>query len=89
MTDGDDITPERPEAEGLTRPELTTEEVEGAHLLANEARARLRADGFTDSEIDGWAITYYTMAPGGRDEGDVDGLIAFIAAEESEGQGTH
>jgi hypothetical protein len=84
MTDGDDITPERPEAEGLTRPELTIEEVEGAHLLANEARARLRADGFTDAQIDGWAVTYYRID---GDEGDVDGLIAFIRAEE-EGRGT-
>ena len=69
------------------QPELTIEEVEGARLLANEARGRLRADGFTDTEIDAWAITYYTMAAGGRDEGAADDLVAFITAEQAEGRG--
>jgi hypothetical protein len=87
MSSRDDITPEGPEAEGLVRPELTIEEVEGAHLLANEARGRLRADGFDDSEIDAWAITYYTLDAGGRDEGAADDLVAFIVAEQAEGRG--
>ena len=61
------------------------EEVEGDRLLANEARGRLRADGFTDAEIDAWVRAYYTQSVGGRDEGDVDGLIRFIRAEETSG----
>lgn len=32
--------------------------LEGAHLLANEARELLRADRFTDDQIDLWAETY-------------------------------
>jgi len=83
---GDDVTPERPEAEGLVEPELTIEEEEGARLLANEARHRLRADGFTDSEITAWAGTYYATTADGRDEGDADGLVAFIAAEQAAGR---
>jgi hypothetical protein len=86
VTNGDDITPEGPEDEGVAEPELTTEEVEGARLLGNEGRARLRADGFTDDQIDRWANAYYTTAVGGRDEGDVNGLVAFIAAEQAAGR---
>jgi hypothetical protein len=87
MRGNDDVQPERPEAEGLAEPELTIEEVEGARLFANEVRARLRSDGFTDREIDGWAKLYYTRPEGGTDEGDEDGLIEFIRAEQSAGRG--
>ena len=83
---GDHLTPERPEAEGLVEPELTVDEEEGARLLANEARHRLRAEGFTDAEITAWAKTYYTTTANGRDEGDVDGLVAFVAAEQAAGR---
>jgi hypothetical protein len=86
MSDRDDITPDMPEDEGLTEPELAIEEIEGARLLGNEARARLRADGFTDEEIDAWADTYYAQSANGRDEGDVEGLVAFIAAEQAAGR---
>lgn len=87
MTPDDDIFPESPRAEGLERPELRTVEVEGARLLANEARERLRRDGFGDDQIDAWAITFYTRPEGGRDEGSVDDLVAFIHAEEAAGRG--
>ena len=87
MSDGDDIIPESPESEGLVEPELTTDEVEGDRLLANEARGRLRADGFTDAEVDVWTRAYYTRSAGGRDEGDVEGLVAFIEAEQASGRG--
>jgi hypothetical protein len=83
MPGSDDVTPEMPEDEGVAEPELGTLEIEGARLLANEARARLRADGFDDDEIDAWTRAYY-VANG--DEGDVDGLVAWIAAEEAAGR---
>jgi len=83
MSDPDGLEPENPEAEGLTTPELSEEEIEGDRLLANEARHRLRADGFTDPEIDRWVRTYYTQAEGGVDQGDVEGLIAFIREQQS------
>jgi hypothetical protein len=85
VSESDDIFPETPEAEGLVEPELDTEEIEGDRLLANEARSRLRADGFTDAEIDAWVRAYYTQSVGGRDQGDVDGLIRFIQAEQASG----
>ena len=86
MSDGDDIIPERPEAEGLVEPELAIEEIEGARLLGNEARERLRGDGFSDAEIEAWANTYYRTSTDGRDEGDVEGLVTFIRAEEAAGR---
>ncbi|MGZ4729883.1 MAG: hypothetical protein ACXWB2_19365 [Acidimicrobiales bacterium] len=85
MSDSDGLNPENPEAEGLTPPELSEEEIEGDRLLANEARGRLRPDGFTDVEIDRWVKIYYTKAEGGVDQGDVEGLIAFIREQQESG----
>jgi len=45
MTDA--VQPDVPEQEGLTEPELPQLDIEGARLLANEARDRLHADGLT------------------------------------------
>jgi len=77
-TPPDAITPEHPEDEGLDQPVLPQVDVEGDRLLANEARGRLRADGFTDTEIDAWTRVYFEQGH----EGDVEGLVAFIAAAE-------
>ena len=82
----DPVTPDMPEDVGVAEPELETTEIEGARLLGNEARARLRADGFDDDEIDAWANAYYVAPDGGSDEGDVDGLVAWIAKEQAEGR---
>jgi hypothetical protein len=79
MTDA--VQPDRPEQEGLAEPELPQVDVEGARLLANEARGRLRADGFDDDEIDAWVRVYFEQGH----EGTVDGLVAFIAAEQAAG----
>jgi hypothetical protein len=79
----DDVVPDMPADEGLDQPELGTLEVEGARLLGNDARARLRSDGFDDDEIDAWANAYYVA---NADEGDVDGLIAWIAEEQAAGR---
>jgi hypothetical protein len=80
MTDA--VQPDRPEQEGLAEPELPQVDVEGARLLANEARGRLRADGFDDDEIDAWVRVYFEQGH----EGTVDGLVAFIAAEQAAGR---
>ena len=84
--ESDHLTPEMPEDEGVVEPELGTLEIEGDRLLANEARARLRADGFDDDEIDAWTRAYYVSSAGGTDEGDVDGLVAWIAEEQAAGR---
>jgi len=77
------LVPDEPEDVGVEEPELGTLEVEGARLLGNEARPRLRAAGFDDDEIDLWANAYYAS---NGDEGDVDGLIAWIEVEQAEGR---
>jgi hypothetical protein len=87
MSERDDVSAEMPEDEGLVEPELAINEIEGARLLANAARTRLHDDGFNDTQIDAWARTFYTAVLGGIDEGDVDGLVAFIRAEEASGRG--
>jgi hypothetical protein len=84
--DHPDLVPDNPEDVGVDEPELATVEIEGARLLGNEARGRLREAGFDDDEIDAWANAYYASAAGGADEGDVDGLIAWIGAEQAAGR---
>lgn len=75
----DDLTPERPRDAGVPEevPEALSA-IEGAHILANEARERLRGDGFTDDEVDQWAKTFITEVG----TGDVDELIAWIGRQE-------
>jgi hypothetical protein len=75
----DDLTPERPRAAGVPEevPDAVTA-IEGARILANEARERLRADGFTDAQIDEWADAFIAE----RGSGEVEDLVAWIAARE-------
>jgi hypothetical protein len=74
----DEPTPERPRDAGVPEevPELGN--IEGARTLGNEARDRLHADGFTDTQIDQWAETYVAENGGGS----VDEFVAWIAAQE-------
>lgn len=75
----DDLTPERPRDAGV--PEEVPEElsaIEGARILANEARERLRGDGFTDDEIDKWAESFITEVSAG----DVEQFVAWIGRQE-------
>lgn len=82
MSNPDGITPDRPEDEGIEEPTLPAEDVEGDRLLANEARARLRGEGFSDEDIDGWTRVYFEQ----QHEGDVEGLVAFIRSEQAAGR---
>jgi hypothetical protein len=74
----DDLTPEGPRDAGVPEevPEALSA-IEGARILANEARERLRGDGFTDDQIDKWAETFITEVG----SGDVDQLVAWIARQ--------
>ena len=77
----DDLVPERPREAGV--PEAAPESLsglEGAHLLANEARERLQADGFDNTEIDAWAEAFFAE----QRTGTADDLIAWIAAREQD-----
>jgi phosphoserine phosphatase len=58
--------------------DVTIEEVEPAHMLANDARGLLRAAGFDDDDIDGWAREY--VALGGV--GAPADLVAWIRSQE-------
>jgi hypothetical protein len=78
----DDVEPDQPEDEGLAEPELPEVDIEGARLLANEARSRLHADGFTDDEIEAWVRVYFEQ----EHEGSVEGLLAFIVEEQAAGR---
>jgi hypothetical protein len=59
-------------------PELA--QLEGAHLLANEARQFLTGCGFSDKHILEWALCYVAE----EGSGDVDSFVAWIHDCESE-----
>jgi hypothetical protein len=71
--------PESPAQAGVTE-EIPAElgQIEGARMLGNDARDRLRADGFTDRQIDQWAETYVAENGGG----EVDEFVDWIRAQE-------
>jgi sporulation protein YlmC with PRC-barrel domain len=72
------LTPEYPHDVGLEDETPDVSHLEGAHLLANDARALLRADGFTDDEILVWAETY--LAEHGTAE--LQGFLEWMATAE-------
>jgi len=73
-------TPERPRDAGVRETEpAELGQYEGASLLANDARERLRADGFTDSQIERWAETYIAE----RSSGSADEFVAWIIEQEN------
>jgi hypothetical protein len=72
------LRPGSPAEFGVTMPELPTEKVEPARLLANDARPRLRRAGLTDEHIDDWADAFFADHP----EGGNDELIAWIADQQ-------
>jgi hypothetical protein len=70
--------PASPEDVGVPEeiPELM--QIEGARTLGNEARERLHADGFDDTQIDAWAETFIAEVGSGT----VDEFVAWIASQE-------
>jgi hypothetical protein len=72
------LKPEHPHQAGVEETEPDFDHFEGAELLANEARPRLRSAGFTDDEIDEWAHTYISTVG----TGDVFSFIAWIREKE-------
>lgn len=55
-------------------------QLEGAHLLSNEARPFLRGCGFTDRQILEWALCYIAE----EGSGDVESFVAWIHLSEAE-----
>jgi hypothetical protein len=82
---GEEPTPERPRDAGV--PEdypASTSAIEGAHVLANEARERLHADGFNDDQIDLWAETFMNEVGAGS----VESFVAWIRTQEDRRPGS-
>lgn len=62
-----DLVAEGPQDAGVDDAEPDAPRVEGAHLLAEEVRARLRARGFTDEQILDWAKAFLRSEQSGGD----------------------
>jgi hypothetical protein len=76
----DDLTPESPEAAGITARTERIEDVEPERMLENEIRGRLEADGFTDSQILKWVEAFFAE----HSEGEPDEVVAWIRQKEKE-----
>jgi hypothetical protein len=66
--------PKHPRETGVEEQCPGLAQIEGAHLLANEARAFLRDCGFGDCEILEWAETYIAQIG----SGSLETFIAWI-----------
>ena len=69
-----DIEPERPNESGVEESTPPTMQVEGARVLADDAKPLLEGKGFTDDQIRRWADTYIAEAG----SGDVESFVAWI-----------
>jgi hypothetical protein len=76
-----DLTPEEPHEAGVPEKLADPSHEEGARILADEARDRLKDRGFTEDQIREWAETYIAQ----EGSGSVDGLIDWIARQEHQG----
>jgi hypothetical protein len=72
------LEPESTDAAGIPGEMPDDSHVEGAELLANGARPALRSRGFTDAEINEWALTY--IAEVGT--GDTDSFLSWMERAE-------
>lgn len=73
-----EVEPQKPQEAGVDDrpPELA--QIEGARLLATDAKPRLRAEGFSDRQIEEWADAFVREVGAG----DVDGFIDWVAEQE-------
>jgi hypothetical protein len=69
---------EHPHDAGLQEETPDQSHIEGAELLANQSRAILHRLGFTDDEINEWALTYIAE----NRTGDVETFLAWISVME-------
>lgn len=76
---GSQVDPTGPEAQGVPDIQPDPMDLEGARLLANDARPALHAEGFDDEQIDAWATTY-TARFG---SGDTERFLAWIEEEQA------
>lgn len=74
----DRLVPEEPHDAGVPEESPGFSHLEGAHLLAAEASARLGDAGFTRGQILEWAESYLSI----ESSGDVEGFLTWIEAQE-------
>lgn len=72
------MKPEHPHDAGIPEEHADRSHMEGARILADQARSELSALGFTAQEIGEWSETY--LAEEGS--GDVDSFLAWIKQRE-------
>lgn len=63
----EDLVPEAPKDAGMGGAQVDASHVEGAHLLADDMRTRLRARGFTNEQILDWAEAFLGSERSGGD----------------------
>jgi len=73
------LKPEHPADVGIENRIPDASHIEGAEILANESRRLLRRQGFTDREIEEWALAYIAD----EHSGDVASFIEWINDQES------
>ena len=73
-----ELKPEHPHDAGVeeTVPELA--QIEGARLLANEAADVLGEAGFSELELEEWALAYIEQ----MGSGDLDSFVEWIREQE-------
>jgi hypothetical protein len=70
--------PATPEDVGVAEEVPELPQIEGARLLGNDARERLRGDGFDDQQIDAWAETFIAEVGSGT----VEQFVEWIRRQE-------
>lgn len=76
----EDLEPREPHEAGVEEETPELAQIEAARLLANDARARLEAEGFSDEQIREWAETYVAKEGG---TANVSEFVGWIERRES------
>ncbi|HEX3622561.1 MAG TPA: hypothetical protein VHT97_09615 [Acidimicrobiales bacterium] len=77
----EELRPEEPSDAGVQERLADAAHEEGARILADEARDRLAASGFTDEQIRRWAEVFVAT----EGSGDPEEFVAWIAQQEHTG----
>lgn len=80
MAGPDDLQPAEPEEVGVPERRPPDSRIEGAHVLASEARGALEPHGFSERQILEWAEAF--IAEEGN--GDVEGFVDWVRAREQD-----
>jgi hypothetical protein len=76
--DDKDVEAQVPREAGVEEKAPELAQMEGARKLADDARGRLRAEGFSDGQIDLWAETYIAE----EGSGDLESFFAWVERQQ-------